>query len=65
MNKFRVGISCIDDDEWSWCIEGHNGERWIILGDGCAYSKPEAAAEVRGLMAKHGATVVNTTMMPF
>ena len=69
--KVGIGLSAIDDDEWSWSVERlREGETtWGIGSDtiasGCEYSKAEAVAKIKDELGRLGVAVADAIRLPF
>ena len=69
--KIGIGLSAIDEDEWSWSVERlREGETiWgmgsDVVADGCEYSKGEAVAKIKAEIAKLGVALADVVRLPF
>lgn len=71
VGRIGIGLSCIDDDEWSWAVERWRegqtawGSQSELVADGCETSRAEARAAIRAAVAKVGVELKDCVVLPF
>ena len=69
--QIGIGLSAIDEDEWSWSVEQlREGQTtWGMGSDtiasGVEYSKGEAVAKIKDELAKLGVALADAVRLPF